>query len=104
MTTLTIQIAVLDAAAESLAAVADTVSLAGADALAAIATMAGAVPGSAVHDRLPAVPIEQLTTVVSAQCRQIAQHVAGGAATYRDMETAMRDSMLAAHDSAPVPR
>ncbi len=104
MTTLTMQIAVLDAAAESLAAVVDTVTLAGVEALAAITTMAGAVPGSAVQTKLPAVPMEQLAAVVSTQCRQIAQRVAGGAQAYRDMEAALRDGMLAARATVPVPR
>ncbi len=104
MTTLVIQIAALDAAAQSLAALADTVSLAGADAVAAVATMAGAVPGSAVQQALPAVPIEHLTAVVSAQCRHIAQQVAAGAQTYRDMEAGLRDGMLGAGRTAAVPR
>lgn len=104
MTTLTIQIATLDAAAESLAAVADTVGLAGADAVAAIRTMAVAVPGSAIEHTLPTVPIEQLTAVLSAQSRHIAQRVAAGAQTYRDMEIALQDSMVAAGSTAPVPR
>ncbi|MEJ7702769.1 MAG: hypothetical protein WKF47_03450 [Geodermatophilaceae bacterium] len=104
MSTLTIQIAVLDAAAESLAAVADTVSLAGAGGLAAIATMAGALPGSAVQTDLPSVPIEQLATAVSAQCRQIAQRVAVGAQSYRDMEAALSEGITSAGATVPVPQ
>ncbi len=104
MTTLTIQTAVLDAAAESLAVLADTIGLAGGEALAAIATMAAAVPGSAIQERLPDLPVEQLTEVVSAQCREIARRAAAGAQTYRDMEAAIGDSMVAQRGSVPVPR
>lgn len=104
MSTLTIQIAVLDAAAESLHAVAGAVSTAGEEALAAVATMAGAVPGSAVQEQLPGVPIEALTTAVRDQCAQIAQQVAAGAQTYRDMEAALADGITSAQGTARVPR
>lgn len=104
MSTLTFQIAVLDAAAESLSAVAAAVSLAGTEGRAAISMMSRAVPGSAVSTHLTAVPVEQLTGSVSAQCRQIAQRVAGGAQTYRDMEAALHSGMVAARGTLPVPR
>lgn len=104
MTTLTIQIAILDAAAESLAAVADTVVAGGGDGLAALGMIAAAIPGSAAQQTLSAVPIQELTQVVSAQCRQIAQRVAAGAQTYRQMETALQHGMTSSHGTWPVPR
>lgn len=104
MTTLTVQIAVLDAAAESLAAVADTITLAGMDSVAAIRAMAAAVPGSAVAQTLATVPVEEVTQVVSTQCRQIARRVAGGAQVYRDLEAALLADMLAVRGADPVPR
>lgn len=104
MSTLTVQIAVLDAAAESLHAVTGAVSTTGEDALAAIESMAGAVPGSAVHEQLPAIPIEHLTAAVRDQCRRIAQQVADGSQTYHAMEAALQDSITAGRTTMAVPR
>ncbi|MBA2552224.1 MAG: hypothetical protein H0V10_00705 [Geodermatophilaceae bacterium] len=104
MTTMTIQIAVLDAAAESLAAVADTISMAGTESVAAIRTMSAALPGAAIATTLGTVPVEQLTGVVSAQCRQIAQRVAAGAQVYRDLEATLLNGMIAARGAERVPR
>lgn len=104
MTTLIVQIAVLDAAAESLAAVSDTVTRAGADAADAVRTLGGACPGSALQLRLPELPLEHLTAEVSAQCRQIAHRVADGAQTYRAMDEALRAGIDAARGTEPVPR
>ena len=89
MTTYAMQVAVLDAAAESLAGVADLVAVSGADLTGAVALLAAAAPGSALRAELPGLPLDRLTEVLAGQCRQTAGRVADGAAMYRQLDSGL---------------
>lgn len=104
MSTLTVQIAILDAAAESLMAMSGTVSAAGVDAAEAVAAMARAVLGSALQAELPTLPVQHAADVLAGRCQGTAARVAGGAQAYRDMEAALTGDFVLAGGSNPVPR
>lgn len=104
MTTLTVQIAILDAAAESLMGVSGTISAAGVEAAESVAALARAVPGSALQAELPPLPIPHAAEVLADRCQGTAARVAAGAQTYGGMEAALTGEFVRSGGSATVPR
>lgn len=98
------QIATLDAAAESLLGVRSLLLTAAADAAEAITGMAAAAPDSAVAIDLPGVPVSHLAEVLAGRAHGLAARVADGARVYRDMEAALVGEVQRAGGALPVPR
>lgn len=104
MSVLTVQIAVLDAAAESLLGVRSLLLTAAADTAEALSGMATAVPDSAVADELSGVPVPHLADVLAGRAHGLAARVADGARVYREMEAALLGEVQRAGGAVPVPR
>lgn len=104
MSVLTVQIAILDAAAESLMAVHGTVRTAATDLADVVSALARAAPDSALATDLPGVPVEHLAEVIAAHCQVLAARVADSASAYRALEAALLGEMQRAGGVLPVPR
>lgn len=104
MTVLTVQIAILDAAAESLMGVCGTVRAAAGDLGEVVTALAVAAPESALATELPGVPVEHLAEVIAARGQVLAARVADGARAYRELEAALLGRMERAGGVVPVPR
>lgn len=103
MTVLTVRIAGLDAATESLMAVHGLVRAGGDDLADILAELRGVAPDSALTE-LPLETVQQVAEVVAARCHVLAARVADAAATYRALEAALLGGMQRAGGVVPVPR
>lgn len=104
MSVLTVQIATLDAAVESLMGVSGTVRTAAGDLGEVVAALAAAAPGCALATELPGVPVAHLADVIAARGQVLAARVAESARAYRELEAALLGRMERAGGVVPVPR
>lgn len=104
MTVLTVQIAILDAAADSLMGICGTVRASAADLAEVLTALAVAAPDSALATELPTAPVEHLADVIAGRSQVLAARVADSARAYRELEAALLGRMERAGGVVPVPR
>ncbi|CAN5272869.1 hypothetical protein BH20ACT5_BH20ACT5_23130 [soil metagenome] len=103
MSSVSVQLVALDAAAQALAAVADSVALAGQLTEEALPGLVAAVPGSAGHLLLVDRTAGAALSVLAAECHAISAGVASAAEGYRRLDADLVDALSRATRLGSVP-